>query len=419
MPLRSARLAGDPVLEECLAGRHRMLAGEQGLPVKRVQQGLIDLGRPVGPSGADGIFGPNTGAAVTAYKTDKGLTPNDPVVGPGTSKALDDDLFFDPPVLDPTFAEFSPAVVDHRVEPFVGLELRALLNTPLDSWRHMLGMFALKSLNSGALLGIVAESRAIDIRDRFLAVADPVQEGLSADDFFDDQIILGGDVKGRTVTYAAGGQQRSFIVVRDSVILGRETILRQSDGTHAPVTTQGVVVHELTHARNLKGSQALSETADTDSDVYTDTALAQARSAAGRPTAESMRRFVEEMVARHVHWIVLREMAGTPGTIAVRTLQADQLAGAALFYFAEVPGLWDFNGYGKAINDRGDAARFSQLDLWLRRCAAQSFSDIAADDQQSTLAFQAAAQLCAERAGSPILVALTADGLFPLPQDFH
>ena len=62
MPLRSARLTGDPVLEECLAGRHRMLAGEQGLPVKRLQQGLLDLGRSVGPKGADGIFGPDNGA---------------------------------------------------------------------------------------------------------------------------------------------------------------------------------------------------------------------------------------------------------------------------------------------------------------------------------------------------------------------
>jgi hypothetical protein len=43
----SARLAGDPVLEECLAGRHRMLAGEQGLSVKRVQQALLDLGLTV------------------------------------------------------------------------------------------------------------------------------------------------------------------------------------------------------------------------------------------------------------------------------------------------------------------------------------------------------------------------------------
>ena len=44
MPLRSATLSGDPVLEQCPEGTHRMLAGEDGLPVKRLQQALNDLG---------------------------------------------------------------------------------------------------------------------------------------------------------------------------------------------------------------------------------------------------------------------------------------------------------------------------------------------------------------------------------------
>ena len=417
MPLRSARLTGDPVLEECLAGRHRMLAGEQGLPVKRLQQGLLDLGRSVGPKGADGIFGPDTGAAVTAYKTDKGLTPNDPVVGPGTAKALDDDLFNDPPRLDPTFGEFSGPVVDHRMEQFVALELNALISQPLNFFSHMLGRFTMTALNSGALLGIVAESRAIDLRDRFLADADPVQGSVTADVLFDDQIILGTAV-GRTIPFSARGEQRSFIVIRDSVILGRESIVRQTDGARAPVTLQGVIVHELTHVRNLKGSEALRATSDTDTNAYADTALAQARSAAGRPTAEGLLGFVEEIVARHVHWIVLKEVARTPGNLAVRALGADQLAAAAFFYFHDVVTLWDSNGYGAGINARGDAVIFHQLDQWLRLCATQSFSDDAADNQQSVLALQAAAQFCADRVGSPILVAAQEDGLFPVSQDF-
>ena len=99
MPLRGPRFAGDPVLEECFAGRHRMLEPEQGLPVKRVQAALLELGRPVGTAGADGIFGRDTGQAVVAYKQSKGLVPDDPVVGPGTVAALDDDLFVDPPSL--------------------------------------------------------------------------------------------------------------------------------------------------------------------------------------------------------------------------------------------------------------------------------------------------------------------------------
>src|SRR4051812_10187416 len=107
MPLRAPRFAGDPILEDCLAGLHRMLAPETGIAVKRVQAGLIALGRDVGDAGADGIFGDGTGAAVIAYKADKGLTPTDPVVGPKTSQALDDDLFSDPPELDPAFGDFA------------------------------------------------------------------------------------------------------------------------------------------------------------------------------------------------------------------------------------------------------------------------------------------------------------------------
>ena len=419
MPLRGPRFSGDPVLEECFAGLHRMMAPEQGLAVKRVQAALIELGHSVGSAGADGIFGSATGDAVTAYKTFKGLVPNDPVVGAGTSKALDDDLFFDPPVLDPAFAEFSPAVVDHRVEPFVGLELAALIGAPLDSWRHMLGRFALASLNSGDLLGIVAQSRALDLRNRFLAVADPVQPGgSSAEDVFDDAIIPGSAV-GNTVTFFVDGQPRAFIVIRDTVILGRESIVRTSDGTRAPVTLQGVVVHELTHARNLANNLALSETDDTDASVYADTALAQARSAVSGPTAAVLHSFIGEMVARHVHWVVLKELAGTPGSIAILGLPADQLAAAVHFYFVEVPSVYDFNGYGAGINAQGDAVLFRQLELWLRLCAAQSFSDDAQQDAQATLLFETAAQFCADLLKDPTLVLPQEDGLFPLPPDFH
>lgn len=91
MPFQSPRFAGDPVLEACLAGQHRMMAGESGEAVRKVQQALIDLGFMI-PDGPTGNFGPQTGAAVVTFKSIKGLVPNDPVVGPGTSKALDADI---------------------------------------------------------------------------------------------------------------------------------------------------------------------------------------------------------------------------------------------------------------------------------------------------------------------------------------
>jgi hypothetical protein len=401
-----------------------MFDGEDGLAVMRVQSALLDLGREIGAKGADGVFGPDTGRAVIEYKTDKHLVPNDPVVGSATTQALDDDLFHDPPTLDPTFAEFTPAVIDHRLEQFIALELVALLHAPLDSSRHMLGLFALNALNSGELLGIVAQSRAVDLRDPFLAVADPVQPDevssppKTAEDFFDDAIIS-GDAVGVTVTFFVGGQPRAFIVVRDDVVLGRGSILRTSDGTRAPAPLQGVVVHELFHARNLVNIQALLATADGDTDAYADTALAQARSATGRATARVLRSFVAELSARHMHWIVLKELAGTPGGIAVRGLKPKNLARAAIFYFTELgPTLFDSNGYGAGINAQRDAVRFQQLALWLHICANQSFSDVPGEEQ-SQLAFQAAAQFCADEVANGTLEFDEEDGVFPLIKNFH
>lgn len=89
--LQSPRFAGDPVLEACLAGQHRMMAPEQGEAVRKVQQALIDLGFSI-PGGPDGAFGGDTGEAVTQFKVGHDLFPSDPVVGVGTMTALDADI---------------------------------------------------------------------------------------------------------------------------------------------------------------------------------------------------------------------------------------------------------------------------------------------------------------------------------------
>lgn len=88
-PLRSPRFAGDPVLEACLAGTHRMMSPEEGIAVTKIQAALIDLGFALPTFGADGKFGDETGQAVAAFKTGEQLAPNDPVVGPGTMGRLD------------------------------------------------------------------------------------------------------------------------------------------------------------------------------------------------------------------------------------------------------------------------------------------------------------------------------------------
>ena len=87
--LLSDRFAGDPVLTACLNGQHRMLDGESGPAVGKVQQALLDAGYPLSVSGADQLYGAETAAAVVEFKTHRGLTPSDGVVGVKTMLALD------------------------------------------------------------------------------------------------------------------------------------------------------------------------------------------------------------------------------------------------------------------------------------------------------------------------------------------
>src|SRR5688572_5610433 len=97
MPLMAPRFAGEPTLEACLAGTHRMLAPEISNGVRRVQEALLDLGFSLPTHGADSKFGTETGTAVSLYKSQQGLQPTDPVVGPGTMAALDRDFVDKPP----------------------------------------------------------------------------------------------------------------------------------------------------------------------------------------------------------------------------------------------------------------------------------------------------------------------------------
>lgn len=91
MPLTNPRFAGDPVLEACLAGAHRMMTPETGPAVAKVQQALIDLGFALPLHGANGSFNDETASAVAAYKTSRQIFPNDPVVGPKTMASLDEE----------------------------------------------------------------------------------------------------------------------------------------------------------------------------------------------------------------------------------------------------------------------------------------------------------------------------------------
>ena len=61
--------------------------GSRGDDVKKLQQSLIDAGYDVGKTGADGIYGPNTIAAVKQYQQRNGLAV-DGIAGPKTMSSL-------------------------------------------------------------------------------------------------------------------------------------------------------------------------------------------------------------------------------------------------------------------------------------------------------------------------------------------
>jgi len=96
MALVSRRFAGVPELEACAVDDSaHLLPGSQGPHVALVQQALIDLGEQI-ESGASGNYGPDTEAAVSAYKTERQILnfagQIDPIVGKKTIAALDAEI---------------------------------------------------------------------------------------------------------------------------------------------------------------------------------------------------------------------------------------------------------------------------------------------------------------------------------------
>ena len=94
--LVSRRFAGVPELEACAVDdAAHLLSGSRGPHVGLVQRALIDLGEEI-ESGASGSYGPDTEAAVTAYKTERQILnfagQIDPIVGKKTIATLDAEI---------------------------------------------------------------------------------------------------------------------------------------------------------------------------------------------------------------------------------------------------------------------------------------------------------------------------------------
>lgn len=92
--LESDCLKAQPTLELCFHGEYRMLFGEKDWDaVQRVQYALISTGEKMPKTTEngtpDGKYGEETERTVSAFKTKRGIYPNDGVVGPRTIDALD------------------------------------------------------------------------------------------------------------------------------------------------------------------------------------------------------------------------------------------------------------------------------------------------------------------------------------------
>jgi peptidoglycan hydrolase-like protein with peptidoglycan-binding domain len=95
MPLQSKHFRSNARAESAASNSPAMSIGEQGRGVKLLQEALIETGIPMprsthgGKTPADGIFGPETKAAVTECQTRFGLMI-DGIAGRQTFTALDE-----------------------------------------------------------------------------------------------------------------------------------------------------------------------------------------------------------------------------------------------------------------------------------------------------------------------------------------
>ena len=217
----------------------------------RVQEALNTLGYAAGT--LDGIFGLNTGAAVSAYKSDHGLQPTDPVVGPGTSAQLDADLFTDPAYLDPAFGEVASYVAAQVIGP-----LRRIRDHPPAQHAAQL-----PTPQRRILPAVRAGLRAVPRdRDGESGAEHPGSAGARAD----QSSLANLRGSGITVPFAeADGTQHVAIGFRDITLMGRR-VITDVNGLTARVGVREVLCHEVTHLRN-EGT-TLGDTPDTDGTVF-------------------------------------------------------------------------------------------------------------------------------------------------------
>src|SRR5262249_33813323 len=140
---------------------------------------------------------------------------------------------------------------------------------------------------------------------------------VNSNDFFTDNTTeLDRRQHGVTVDFAhRSGVTHQFMLVGDDVILGKAVTRQAGTGRTAPETLQDVLAHELAHVRHLALVEALRTSPNAAPDSFADPRAAAVLSTAVKPTAGVMARYIDELVADHVEWVVRKEVEGTPAAI--------------------------------------------------------------------------------------------------------
>ncbi|MBE1551780.1 hypothetical protein GGC64_005867 [Mycobacterium sp. OAS707] len=400
--LNSPRFQGSVTIEQCLNGTRTMPPSNGALPetdhdaVKRVQRALVDLGYLLSfDDEVDGAYGNRTAQAVSRFKFDRGIYPSDGIVGPRTSKALDDE--FPPGAM--SLGVFAPFVATQRIDFTVAGLLDELTGLAALPWAGQTALFALQELTNQNLAGIVRASRADDLKPHI-----PVAEHLLVDQIAARLLAATPDIpasgaNAETRRFDQAGWMRGFIIYQDGYLD------RAVPGGERHVGAMLSLTHELNHVRNRVIAKALNAEPITPTD-YVDVGKANAAGAGGEPTTFTRATFIEEVGCRHLAWKVYQDLVGNhaqamlaSGVItrpaAIAELTATLLAGQlfrSTINFATLganPSIaYRDNGYMSNFLMFGSSADLNrQAAVWMRTANRFDYHNVAArtDEIRNTL----------------------------------
>jgi hypothetical protein len=299
------RFIGNTTLTDCLNGVRTMPPNDgvdpesDPIAVRIVQRALVDLGYLVSELEIDGLYQAQTTKAVARFKADRGISPSNGVVGPKTSKALDDE--FQLGSLSP--GSFAPLVAAGRLDDVVAglLDLLQLIGSAR-AWCGDVAAFGRTELQANALAGIVRAARVSDLKAIVPAAQHADIDSVAA------QLTAASAANGpfaMTTRFDDGGVTRSHIIYQDAFLD------RAQPGDARHIGGMLSLAHELTHHRNRALVKRLRAEPVTPAD-YVDVGLATAFSTSpgGAPTAETRATFIEEIACRSVAWQVYQELVG-------------------------------------------------------------------------------------------------------------